>query len=409
MKEYFKVADLKQVLEYASTFPVVETEVVSLGESVGRVLAEDIFSDIDLPDFSRSTMDGYAVAASSTFGASTGTPAFLMIKGSVAMGTEPDFSIKAGEAARIATGGMLPEGADSVVMIEFSEAIDETAIEVTKSVAPGQHVVEKGEDFEKGKKVLIKGLKIRPQETGLMAAFGVLTVKVYKRPVVGIISTGDEIVPVDVFPPAGHIRDINTHSLSALVKTAGGLPLTFAIVKDDFGSLKSVCEEAFQKADMVLISGGSSVGTRDFTVDVLSALPDAEILVHGISISPGKPTILASVDGKAFWGLPGHVVSAMIVYEIVVKKFIRRISGLISEKEENFRQEAVLTRNLSSAQGREEFIRVKLYSENGQNYAEPVLGKSGMINTMILADGLIRIPLNTEGLEKGALVKVRII
>ncbi len=409
MKEYFKVTDLTQVLEYTAHFPVTETEVVSLVDAAGRILAEDIVSDIDLPDFTRSTMDGFAVCASSTFGASTGTPALLLIKGSVAMGEEPDFTINAGEAARISTGGMLPKGADSVVMIEYTEDIDDTAVEVYKSVAPCQNVIEKGEDFKKDKTVLVTGVKIRPQEKGLMAAFGVMTVRVYKKPVVGIISTGDEVVPVTEFPPSGHIRDINTHSLSTLVSDAGGIPLTFGIIKDDFISLKSACEEAFQKSDMVLISGGSSVGTRDFTVDALSALTESTILVHGIPISPGKPTILASVDKKAFWGLPGHVVSAMIVFEVVVKPFLEKISGFKSEKKYNFRQEAVLTRNLHSAQGREEFIRVKLFDKEGQIFAEPVLGKSGMINTMIMADGLVRVPLNTEGLDKGSRVKVRLI
>lgn len=409
MKDYFKVKDLEQVMGCMANFPVAETEMVSLVDSSGRILAEDIVSDIDLPDFTRSTMDGFAVSASSTFGASTGNPALFLIKGNVAMGEAPDFSIKAGEAARIATGGMLPEGTDSVVMIEYTEAVDDTAVEVYKSVAPGQNIIEKGEDFKKDTTVLLKGVSIRPQEKGLMAAFGVANVRVYKQPVVGIISTGDEVVPVSEFPPPGHIRDINTHSLSTLVSNAGGIPLVFGIIKDDFISLKSTCEEAFQKSDMVLISGGSSVGTRDFTVDALSALPDSSILVHGISISPGKPTILASVGKKAFWGLPGHVVSAMIVFEVVVKPFLRKMAGITCDRKNNFRQEAVLTRSLPSAQGREEFIRVKLFDENGRTFAEPVLGKSGMINTMILADGLVRIPLNTEGLDKGSRVKVRLI
>lgn len=409
MKDYFKVKDLKQVIAYRSEFPVVETEIVSLFDATGRVLAEDIVSDIDLPDFTRSTMDGYAVSASSTFGASTGSPALLLIKGGVSMGEEPDFKIGAGEAARIATGGMLPAGTDSVVMIEFTDAVDDTAVEVFKSVAPGQNIIEKGEDFKKDITVLFKGVKIRPQEKGLMAAFGVESVRVYKKPVVAVISTGDEVVPVGEYPPPGHIRDINTHSLSTLVSEAGGVPLAFDIVKDDFSRLKSVLEEAFQKADMVLISGGSSVGARDFTMDALAALPDSTTLAHGISISPGKPTILASVAGKAFWGLPGHVVSAMIVFEVVVKPFLGKISGLIDERKNNFRQTAFLTRNLASAQGREEFIRVKLFDKDGRTFAEPVLGKSGMINTMVTADGLVRIPLNTEGLDKGSRVNVRLI
>ncbi len=409
MKEYFKVTELNQVIEHTSDFRIADRETVSINTASGRILAETIVSDTDLPDFTRSTMDGFAVCASSTFGASAGSPSLLLIKGSVAMGASPEFSIQAGEAARIATGGMLPEGADSVVMIEFTEAIDDDAIEVFKSVAPGQNIIEKGEDFQKGKTVLTEGIEIRPAEVGLMAAFGVSQVNVYKKPVIGIISTGDEIVPVSHTPPQGHIRDINSYSLSALVRNAGGSPKTYGIIKDDYKALKRVCEKALEETDMVLISGGSSVGTRDFTVDVLSSFPDASILVHGISISPGKPTILASVSGQPVWGLPGHVVSAMVVFDIVVNPFISKMSGVKNFNRNMFRQDAVLTRNLSSAQGREEYIRVKLFEKDDIVFAEPVLGKSGMINTMVYADGLIRIPLNTEGLDKGASVKVMLI
>ncbi len=409
MKEYFKVKDLKQVIEYASDFEKADTETVSINMSAGRILAEEIISDIDLPDFTRSTMDGFAVCASSTFGASSGNPALLIIKGGIAMGEVPDFEIRPGEAARIATGGMLPAGADSVVMIEFTEAIDDTAIEVFKSVAPGQNIIEKGDDFKKGKTVLTSGIKIRPAEKGLMASFGVSRVKVFKKPVVGIISTGDEIVPISEYPPPGHIRDINSYTTAAMVIEAGAEPRTFGVVKDDYDALKSVCEKALEESDMVLISGGSSVGTRDFTLDVLSAFQDAAIRVHGISISPGKPTILAGVNGKPVWGLPGHVVSAMIVFEIVVKPFLFKMSGLVEYNKNMFRQDAVLTRNIPSAQGREEYIRVKLVEKEEGLYAEPVLGKSGMINTMVHADGLVRIPLNTEGLLKGTQVKVRLI
>ena len=409
MKEYFKVTDLKQVIDHTSAFREADKETISINTAFGRILGEDIISDTDLPDFTRSTMDGFAVCASSTFGASAGSPALLMITGSVAMGEKPGFSIRPGEAARIATGGMLPSGTDSVVMIEFTEAIDDTVIEVFKSVAPGQNIIEKGEDFQKGKTVLSEGIVIRPAEQGLLAAFGVSRVTVYKKPVIGIISTGDEIVPITENPPPGHIRDINSYSVAAMVADAGGLPKIFGIVKDDYEALKQVCEQALETSDVVLISGGSSVGTRDFTLDVLSSFDNSSILVHGISISPGKPTILANVCGKQVWGLPGHVVSAMVVFEIVVKAFILKMSGLKKFNSNLFRQDAVLTRNVPSAQGREDYIRVKLIEKDSIVYAEPVLGKSGMINTMVYADGLIRIPLNTEGLDKGSRVKVRLI
>ncbi|MBU1182397.1 MAG: gephyrin-like molybdotransferase Glp [Pseudomonadota bacterium] len=406
MKDFFKVTDLEKVLEYVSLFQTVETEQISLQDTLGRILAENIISDIDLPGFSRSTMDGYAVRASSTFGASEENPAYLNVVGSIAMGEAPSFSVEQGEAAKISTGGMLPKGADSVVMIEHTEILDEKTIEAYKSAAPGQNIIQKGEDFTEGNVILHAGQKIRPQETGLLAAFGKEQVKVFKRPVIGIISTGDEVVPVSETPRPGQIRDINTFSLSGQVTEAGGSPLIFGIVKDDYKNLLEKCREALLVSDMVLISGGSSVGTRDFTIEVLSALPDSEIVVHGISISPGKPTILARSVNKPVWGLPGHVVSAMIVFAAVVKPFIEKISGFSPEKKNMDILSARLSRNVSSAQGRTDYVRVRLTEKEGILWAEPILGKSGLINTMIKADGLIEIGKNVEGLEKGAEVKV---
>ena len=406
MKEFFKVTDLKKVLEYTSDFPRVKTEDVPLPEATGRVLAADIFSEVDLPDFMRSTMDGYAISASSTFGASEANPAYLTIRGSVSMGESPAFSVGPGEAAKISTGGMLPDGTDSVVMIEHTETIDKTTIEVYRSVAPGQNVMEKGEDISMGAVLVSDGKRLRAQETGLLAAFGQETVRVYKKPVIGIISTGDEIVPIDETPAPGQIRDINMYTLSDLVKNAGAEPATFGIVRDDFDDLFEKCTLALEKADMVLISGGSSVGTRDFTIQVLAALPDAQILVHGISISPGKPTILAKSHHYAIWGLPGQVVSAMVVFEVVVKPFIEQISGLSIKEKKDFKLPALLSRNISSSQGRADYIRVRLNEIDGALWAEPILGKSGLINTMVKADGLIEIGVNTEGLDKGTEVEV---
>ena len=406
MKEFFKVTNLEKVFEFVSEFPRVRTEDVLLHETTGRVLAEDIISDMDLPDFVRSTMDGYAVSASSTFGASESNPAYLSIKGTIAMGESPSFSVGTGEAARISTGGMLPDGTDSVVMIEHSEAIDDTSIEVYKSVAPGQNILEKGEDIRKGDILLSGGQKLRAQETGLLAAFGKEMIRVYKKPVISIISTGDEVVPIDKVPDPGHIRDINTYTLSGLVEKTGAVPIMFGIIRDDFDNLYEKCTLALTQSDMVLVSGGSSVGVRDFTIDVLSALPDADILVHGISISPGKPTILARSQNQAFWGLPGHAVSAMIVFEVVVRPFIEHIGGLSLEQIKKFKLIAILTRNISSAQGRIDFTRVRLIKKDGVLWAEPILGKSGLINTMVQADGLIEIGINTEGLDKGAEVEV---
>jgi len=406
MKAFFKVTNLDQVLDYAVDFPRIGKEDVALDAAAGRVLAEDVVSEVDLPDFMRSTMDGYAVQAASTFGATEGNPAYLTIKGVVEMGESPAFTIASGEAAKIATGGMLPDGADSVVMIEHTEAIDDTTIEAYKSVAPGQHVLERGEDVRKGDILLAGGRKLRAQETGLLAAFGQETIHVYRKPVIAIISTGDEIVPVNAIPAPGQVRDINTYTLATLVQETGGVPVTFEIVQDNFESLLDACTTALSQANMVLISGGSSVGTRDFTIEVLEALPEAEVLVHGIPISPGKPTILARSRKQAVWGLPGHVTSAMVVFEIVIRPFIEHIAGLSLTQPKSFRPSALLSRNLSSAQGRIDYIRVRLIEKEGILWAEPILGKSGLINTMVKADGLIEIGLNSEGLDKGTKVEV---
>jgi molybdopterin molybdotransferase len=404
MKEFFNVLNLPDVLALAEGFPPVRTETVPLAGAFNRVLGADMTSDIDIPDFARSTMDGYSVCASSTFGASEANPAYLDIIGTVDMGERPSFTVNAGKAAGISTGAMLPGGSDAVVMVEHTDAMDDITLEVYKSVAPGQHMIEIGEDIKKGSTLLTKGRKIRAQEFGLIAAMGRQTVTVYKKPVVGIISTGDEIVSVDETPGPGQIRDINSHTLSALVRNAGATANRYGIVDDDYEKLYEKSTLALSECDMVLISGGSSVGARDFTTAVLSAIPASTIRVHGISISPGKPTILAQAGEKAFWGLPGHVVSAMVVFHVIVKPFIERISGLSPQPK--WEIPAVLTRNISSAQGRTDFIRVRLTKKDGVVCAEPILGKSGLINTMVKADGLIEIDINTEGLDKGSPVGV---
>ena len=406
MKEFFKVKTIDQVLEYRTQFAPMETEKVPIADSMNRILAQDIHADIDLPDFSRSIMDGFAVRGASTFGASEGNPAYLVVKGTVAMGESPNLSVGPGEAVRISTGGMLPPGADSVVMVEHTGAIDDDTIEVYRSVAPGQNMVTVGEDIKKGEAMLIAGLNIRPQEVGLLAALGRPEVAVYKRPVVGIISTGDEIVPISEIPGPGQIRDVNTYTLMSQVRELGALAVPFGIVGDDYETLLAKSARAFERCDLVLVSGGSSVGARDFTIDVISAMEDAAILFHGISISPGKPTILARVQNKQFWGLPGHVVSAMIVFSRIVKPFIEYVSGLGDGAQNEIRLTARLSRNVASAQGRVDFVRVRLFHKNGANRAEPILGKSGLISTMVKADGLIEIGMNTEGLDEGTEVEV---
>ena len=406
-KEFFKVTSLETVLELIRTFPCVNDEVLPLDQCAGRILSQDITSKIDLPEFKRATMDGYAVQARSTFGASESMPALFTIVGAVEMGEVPTVSVKTGEAVRIATGGMLPDGADSVVMVEHTQALDEHTLEIFKSAAPLQHVIEIGDDFRRGEQILLKGSRIRPQEMGVLAALGETHVPVYRQPVVAIISSGDEIVPIEQTPGLSQLRDINAHTLTGLIRLSGGVPVYLGIARDNLDDLHSLCKNAVARADMVLISGGSSVGSRDFTIDVIQTLPDAQVLVHGVSISPGKPTILARSKQRGIWGLPGQVASAMVVFHVMVRPMLEAIGGL-SENHIGVAHEvsAVLSRNLASVQGREDYVRVKLVHRANQVCAEPILGKSCLIHTMVKADGFIRIDMNSEGLDKGTPVTI---
>ena len=406
MKEFFKVTDLDDALALRFSFNRMDKEEIPVQAATGRVLAEDIVADVNLPDFPRAIMDGFALRAATTFGASDGSPAYITVPHTVAMGEIPAFSIGPGEAAKISTGGMLPKGTDSVVMVEHTDTIDETTIEVFKSVAPGQNMVAIGEDIQKDRTILSGGQRLRPQEIGLLAAFGRQSVLVFKQPVIGILSTGDEIVPIDTVPSIGEIRDINSYTLAGQILEAGGIPLQLGIVEDDYDELLKICKQGLAQSDMLLVSGGSSVGMRDFTVDVLDAIPDTELLLHGISISPGKPTILARSGDKAFWGLPGHVVSAMVVFHAVVQPFIDHVSGLDPALHRRFSCPATLSRSVASSLGRVDYVRVKLAEQDGAFVAEPILGKSGLINTMLRADGLVKIDKNTEGLDAGAHVNV---
>ncbi|RPJ70160.1 MAG: molybdopterin molybdenumtransferase MoeA, partial [Desulfobacteraceae bacterium] len=346
------------------------------------------------------------VQAAATFGASESNPALLDVVGTVLMGQAPEVVTGSEQAARIPTGGELPHGADSVVMLEHADILDERTIEAFRSVAPGQNVIAPDEDYAKGCVVAAAGRRLRPQDTGVLAAFGCTQVNVHRRPKVAIVSTGDEIVPVTAHPGPGQIRDVNSFTLAGLVAAAGARPIPLGIVRDDFNALRSVAARALEGCDMILISGGSSVGARDFTVEVISSFKEAEILAHGISISPGKPTILARVQDRSFWGLPGHVVSAMIVFARIVRPFLLHLGGIRAPLEQELRLPARLNRNVASAPGRTDFIRVRVVRDAEGFRAEPVLGKSGLLNTMVKGDGVIEIGRDVEGLDAGAPVEV---
>ncbi|MFW6055367.1 MAG: gephyrin-like molybdotransferase Glp, partial [Thermodesulfobacteriota bacterium] len=380
-----------------------------LAEIHKDVLAESIIAPHDLPPFSRSSMDGYALRAGDVFGASEFNPAYLDIVDRIAIGVFPEVGLQSGQCAEIVTGGVLPSGADAVVMLEHTQTFAEHEVEVRRTVAPGENIMSKGEDCVCGAQVLAPGSRIRSQEIGLLAALGRDRVSVFRKPRVGIISSGDELVPQDSEPAMGEIRDVNSHTLRCLVADSGADPVVYGIVPDKLVEIKEYLEAARQECDLVLISGGSSVGTRDLTLAAMEEIENCRILAHGVSISPGKPTILADIGGKPVIGLPGQVTSVQVVFLVLVVPLIAGLAG--ENPEESGRLQAYiracLGRNLSSKQGREDYVRVRLeHSGEGLPTAVPLIGKSGLLKTMLQADGLIRIPAGQEGLSKKSEVKV---
>jgi len=387
--------------------PRVEGEEVLTVDALDRVLAETVISQGDLPAFTRATMDGYSVRAADTFGASESLPAYLNIAGEVPMGATEPVRLRAGEAAVAYTGGMLAEGADAVVMVEHTQRIHAHAIEVLRPVAPGENCVQVGEDVRAGAQLVPAGRRLRPQDLGGLLAMGVMRLCVARRPVIGIISSGDEVVAPDQEPKLGQIRDINSYTCQALVQRAGGETRLFGIVPDEREPLEERAREALATCDMVVLSAGSSVSSRDMTAEVIAALGEPGILLHGVSIHPGKPTIVALAGEKPVFGLPGNPVSAMVLFELFVAPTIKRLLGQADP--DGFRQvSARLTRRVASAPGLEAYVQARLEQREGELWAEPLFGKSNLIFTMVHADGMIHVPLDRSGIEAGELADVRL-
>ena len=405
--DFFQVKTVQQVKEIIRGFSPLETERVGLEDAVGRVLASDLVIPEDLPPCDRSAMDGYALQAKDTFGASESSPALLEVTGEILMGEAPSQKIQPGEAVKIPTGGVLPEGTDAVVMVEHTQTMDEYTIQVYRSAAPGENVMQRGENLKAGERILEQGLLLRPQEVGLLALVGSTRVAVYQQPRVGIISSGDELVPIDATPTIGQLRDTNSYTAAALTLQAHALPQPLGIVKDDLDELRERLVSGLQTCDVVAVSGGSSVGTRDLTIQVIESIPDAEILVHGVAVSPGKPTILARAGAKLIWGLPGHQVSAMVIYITLVIPSLWRLAGRRDwEGPYGCPLRVIASRNIPSAQGREDYVRIKLSEQDGEQMATPIFGKSGSISTMVKGDGLLRIAMDSEGVQEGDEVEV---
>ncbi len=408
---FFRLQTRQEVLALYERFAPVGVEEVELAAAQGRVTAAAITAPEAVPGFLRATMDGYAVRAQDTFGASVGAPQYLEVKGEVPMGAAPERGVGPGETLRVATGAMLPGGADAVVMLEYTAEHPDGTLEVRRAVAPGENVLAPGEDVAQGEVIFPAGRRLRPQEVGLLAALGITAVTVYQRPRVAILSSGDEIVPLVGRPRPGQVRDSNAYLAAAQVAEWGGLPLMGGIVPDDFAALRAALVAALGTADLILVSGGSSVGVRDLTLDAIQALPGAEVLVHGVALRPGKPTILASL-GEAgltpLLGLPGHPASAAVVMEVLGRPLLTQLCGLTDPASWGRSVSARLSRNLAGATGREDYVRVRLRREDQIVWADPVLGPSGLLSPLVKSDGLVMIPLGVEGLFKGEEVKVQL-
>ncbi len=409
MSRFLKVKTAGEILDILKTFKPLAVEKVGLDSACNRVLAFAVNSPEPLPHFDRATMDGYAVKARDTFGASETLPAFLGISGEATMGEEIRLQLESGRVIAVPTGGMLPRGADAIVMEEYTHYLDEKTIEVFKPVAPGDNMVKAGEEIGCGDRLFPHGWRLRVQDVGLLAALGVVEVAVYSRPRVAIISTGDEIVPAAASAalPLGKVRDINSFTLAAMIRQAGAEVSSSRIVQDDLDQLVAASKDALEKSDALLLSGGSSVGVRDFTLKVLDYFPDSELLAHGVAIRPGKPTILARIGKKVFWGLPGQPVSALMICRAFVLPSLAILEGCpdISELEGNSLQ-AILQRQLPSVHGRTDYIPVMLSAAQGQMWATPVFGKSAMISMLAKANGYVVVPEHSEGVERGSEVKV---
>ena len=407
--EFFRLQTREEVLALYDRFPPVDVEEVELAAAHARILAAPLVAPEDVPGFLRATMDGYAVRAKDTFGASVGAPQYLEIKGEVPMGVAPDRGVGGGETLRVPTGAMLPEGADAVVMIEYTAEHPDGTLEVRRAVAPGENVLQPGEDVARAEVLFPAGRRLRPQEVGLLAALGIRRLEAYKKPRVAIISSGDEIVPLDQRPGPGQVRDSNAYLAAAQVAEWGGLPKMYGIIPDDFAALRKTLAAALEEADLILISGGSSVGTRDLTLSAIQALPGAEVLVHGVALRPGKPTILAALGPggkKPLLGLPGHPASAAVVMEVLGRPLLLSLCGLTDPAPWGRTIMAQLSRNLAGATGREDYVRVRLRREGDTVWADPVLGPSGLLSPLVKSDGLVMIPLGLEGLFKGETVTV---
>jgi molybdopterin molybdotransferase len=416
MPEFFNVLppdDARELLLSRLT-AVLPSETIATEDALERVTGTPVYAPHALPAFRRSTMDGYAVKAADTYGASGSLPAFLQVIGEVPMGQAATVELKVGEAAIVHTGGMIPETADAVVQVEHTQIVGAALharppfeIEVMKAVAVGQNVLQVGEDVAEQAEILPAGHILRPQDLGGLLALGITQVAVACRPRVAILATGDEVVAPQQWAGPGQIRDINSYTTAGLVRQAGGIPVLGGIIPDDFAALQAAAQKALAEADMLVMSAGSSVSVRDMTVEVIESLGEPGVLLHGVATRPGKPTIVGVVGQKPVIGLPGNPVSAMIQFDMFGTPAIYRLQGVQTPPRRGLVW-ATLGKNIASESGREDYIPARLVESEDGLTAVPVFGKSNLIYTLVNADGLIKVPLNKAGLLAGEQVEVRL-
>ncbi|HRQ36316.1 MAG TPA: molybdopterin molybdotransferase MoeA [Chloroflexota bacterium] len=444
MPEFFNVLppDEARALLLAQVTAVLPPETIATEAALGRVTAVAIIAPHPLPQFRRSTMDGYAVRAADTHGASESLPAFLQVIAEIPMGQAASVSLQTGQAALVHTGGMIPDTANAVVQVEHTQVVGNRLsvtrdplsvtggqspnlqsfgstqdkspianlpfeIEVFKAVAVGQNVLQVGEDVAERAVILPAGHWLRPQDLGGLLALGIMQVAVTRQPQVGILATGDEVVSPEQTAGPGQIRDINSYTVAGMARQAGGIPILGGIIADDFEALYTAAANLLAACDMLVLSAGSSVSVRDMTVQVIEKLGQPGVLLHGVATRPGKPTIVGAVGGKPVLGLPGNPVSAMIQFDMFGVPALYRLQGM----DDMPRQGVVwarLSQNIASESGREDYVPTRLADGPDGLVATPVFGKSNLIYTLVNADGLIKIPLNKNGLQAGEWVHVRI-
>jgi molybdopterin molybdotransferase len=414
MPEFFNVLppdDARNLLFEHLTQPIDE-EVVHTDDALGRITTRAMHAPHSLPSFRRSTMDGFAVRAKDTFGATDALPAFLKVVGEVIMGARAETAIDPGEAMLVHTGGMIPSTADAVVQVELTQAVGGRSeipyeIEVFRATSVGQNVLQTGEDVGEGQEILPARHLMRPQDIGGLLALGIVEIGVAKHPRVAIVATGDEVVAPDQPIAPGRIRDINSYTIAGQVKQAGGIADLRGIVKDRYDALLEMAQQALTNSDMLVITAGSSVSSRDMTVNVIEALGEPGVLLHGVATRPGKPTIVGAVGGKPVLGLPGNPVSAMIQFDMFGAPAVYRLQGLRRRPRKGLVW-ARLSQNLASESGREDYVPARLEDAADGLNARPVFGKSNLIYTLVNADGLIKVPLNRGGIPAGEMVEVHL-